>query len=199
MIKVAIVDDHQMFIEGLVAVLSKKENIQILFTENDVKSAINKLKTQTPDLLITDIAMPDINGLELIKIVKKNYADVKILVISMFNNLQSYNEMDGYLLKETGLQELFVAIDKIVYNGEKYFVTNEKKTSHFEYNKNIVGRREREIIQLIADEYTTDEIASKLFLSKSTIETHRRNIFTKLQVNNIAGLVKKAIQLGIVK
>lgn len=199
MINIAIVDDHQMFIEGLVAVLSKQENIKILFTENDVKSAINKLKIQTPDLLITDIAMPDINGLEFVKIIKKTYPDVKILVISMFNNLQSYNEMDGYLLKETGLQELFVAIDKIVNKGEKYFVTNEKKNSHFEYNKSIVGKREREIIQLIAEEYTTDEIASKLFLSKSTVETHRRNIFTKLQVNNIAGLVKKAIQLGIVK
>ena len=199
MINIAIVDDHQMFIEGLVAVLSKKEDIHILFTESNVKSAINKLKIQPPDLLITDIAMPDINGLELIKIVKKTYPDIKILVISMFNNLQSYNEMDGYLLKETGLQELFFAIDKIVYKGEKYFVTNEKKTSHFEYNKSIVGKREREIIQLIAEEYTTDEIANKLFLSKSTVETHRRNIFTKLQVNNIAGLVKKAIQLGIVK
>ncbi|MBB4808279.1 DNA-binding NarL/FixJ family response regulator [Chryseobacterium defluvii] len=199
MIRVAIVDDHQMFIEGLVAVLSKQENIQILFTENDTKSAIKRLRDQTPDLLITDIAMPDINGLELIRTVKRSYPNIKILVISMFNNLQSYEEMDGYLLKETGLSELLDAIYKIVYEDGKYFVNSEKEISHFEYNKNIVGKREREIIQLIAEEYTTEEIANKLFLSKNTVETHRRNIFIKLQVNNIAGLVRVAIQLGIVK
>lgn len=198
MIKVVIVDDHQMFLDGMFAVLSKENNIEILFTENSAKIALKKIKNQVPDLIITDISMPEMNGLEFIKIIKKEFPEVKILVVSMFKNLQPFGDIDGFLLKETDNEELFKAINTIVIDDKKYFTNIPNKTNDFDFKKSILSNREKEIIQLIAEEYTTDEIAEKLIISRHTIEAHRKNIFFKLQVKNIAGLIKKAIYLGVI-
>jgi DNA-binding NarL/FixJ family response regulator len=198
MIKIVLVDDHQMFLDGMIAVLSEQDNMEILFVENSAKIALQKIKKQVPDIVITDISMPDMNGLEFIKILKKQYPEIKILVLSMFENIQSSEDIDGYLLKETDKNTLLQAINGIVLNDEKHFVSENKKNS-LDFNKSILSPREKDIIKLIAQEYTTEQIAEKLFISKNTIETHRKNIFYKLDVKNIAGLVKKAIHLGIVK
>jgi DNA-binding NarL/FixJ family response regulator len=198
MIKIVLVDDHQMFLDGMIAVLSGQDNMEILFVENSAKNAVQKIKKQVPDIVITDISMPDMNGLEFIKILKKQYPEIKILVLSMFENIQSSEDIDGYLLKETDKNTLLQAINGIVLNDEKHFVSENKKNS-LDFNKSILSPREKDIIKLIAQEYTTEQIAEKLFISKNTIETHRKNIFYKLDVKNIAGLVKKAIHLGIVK
>jgi DNA-binding NarL/FixJ family response regulator len=198
MIKIVLVDDHQMFLDGMIAVLSQEEDMQILFVENSAKVALKKIRTQVPDIVITDISMPDMNGLEFVKILKKDFPEIKILVLSMFENIQSSEGIDGYLLKETDKKTLIKAINGIVLRNEKHFVAENKKNS-LDFNKSILSPREKDIIQLIAQEYTTEQIAEKLFISKNTIDTHRKNIFYKLDVKNIAGLVKKAFYLGVLK
>lgn len=197
MIKTIIVDDHQMFLEGMTSVLSHEPNIEVLFTENSARAALKKIKTQVPDLVITDISMPDMNGIEFVKNLNTHFPEIKILVLSMHKNPNHIEGIDGYLLKDTDKEELISAINGIVLHGKKYYI-NPPSDEDFVFKKTILSQREKEIIQLIAQEFTTEEIAEKLFISKHTIESHRKNIFLKLQVKNIAGLIKKAIYLGVI-
>lgn len=199
MIKIVIVDDHKLFLEGIVSVLSNESNFSILFSENKAVKALKRIEKEEPDIVITDISMPEMNGLEFIKVLKKDFPSIKILVLSMFKNMQSYEEIDGFLSKETGKEELINTINGIVTSGKKYFSKNDDAFEDFEFKKNILSSREKDIIQLISEQYTTDEIAKKLFISKHTIEAHRKNIFFKLQVKNIAGLINKSIHLGFIK
>ena len=197
-IRLALVDDHKLFLNGIVSILSKEENFEVVGFFNSAKEALTKLKFDELDLLITDISMPEMNGLEFVKMVKKNSPNLKVLIVSMFQQIQSFKGIDGYLLKETSFENLLDAINQIVLHNKKCYYNNYEKpeTENLEFNKTIVTTREKEIIQLISKEYSTDQIAEKLFLSKHTIETHKKNIFLKLQVHNAAGLIKKAMYLG---
>jgi DNA-binding NarL/FixJ family response regulator len=199
MIKIVIVDDHQLFLDGIVSVLSNVEKFKILFVETKATEALKKIKNNQPDIVITDISMPEMNGLEFIKILKNEYPKIKILAISMFKNMQSYKDIDGFLLKETDKSELIAAINGIVLQNQKFFNTSNDALEEFDFKKTILSSREKEIIQLIAQEFNTEEIAEKLMLSKHTIEAHRKNIFFKLQVKNTAGLMNKSMHLGIIK
>lgn len=199
MIKIVVVDDHKMFLDGIVSVLSGEGNFEVLFSENRAIEALKKIKTNPPDLIITDISMPEMNGLEFIQVLKKDYPEIKILVLSMFQNLNSFKDIDGFLLKETDSQTLISVINDIVSHNKKHFVGSEKNDNVLDFKKSILSSREKEIIQLIAQELTTDEIAEKLIISKHTIEAHRKNIFLKLNVKNIAGLVNVAVRLGVVR
>lgn len=198
-ITIVLVDDHQIFLDGMISVLSQQPNFSILFVENNPQVALERMTELQPDILISDISMPHLNGVEFVKMVRQKFPEVKILILSMFDNLQTFDHIDGYLLKETDSEELINAINEIVLEGKKHYRSSKKDMNTFEFKHSILTPREREIIQLIANEFTTDEIAGQLFISKGTIETHRKNIFYKMQVKNIAGLVKKAIYLGIVK
>jgi DNA-binding NarL/FixJ family response regulator len=198
-IKVVVVDDHQMFLDGMISILSAQENFKILFVETSAKKALQKIGEKIPDIVITDISMPEMNGIEFVKKIKKQYPEVKILVLSMFENQQTFEGIDGYLLKETNKEVLVEAINGIVNEGKKYFNAIQNSSNSFEFKQSILTKKEKEIIQLIAQENTTEEIAKKLFISKGTIESHRKNIFLKLQVTNVAGLIKKAVYLGVVK
>lgn len=199
MIKIALVDDHQMFLDGMVAILAQENNIEVSFIEKTAKGALEKLNTTIPDLIISDISMPEMNGFEFIKIVKKKFPEIKVLIVSMYKSHQSFENVEGFLLKDSDSSEFILAINTIVIHGKKYFGTEKKTEDDFIFNKSILSEREKEIIRLISDELTTDEIAEKLFLSKRTVETHRKNIFFKLQVKNIAGMIRKAIHLGIIQ
>jgi DNA-binding NarL/FixJ family response regulator len=197
-IRLALVDDHKLFLDGMVAVLSKEIDIEVVDFFNTAKEALNKLDFEDLDLLITDISMPEMNGLEFINQVKKKNLNLKILVISMFQQIQSFKDIDGYLLKETSFENLIDTIKQIVLHNKTCFYSNYEKpqTEQLDFNKTIITTREKEIIQLISEEYSTTDIAEKLFLSKHTIDTHKKNIFLKLQVHNAAGLIKKAAYLG---
>ncbi len=199
MIKIVVVDDHKIFLDGLVSVLSNEPHIEILFCENRAIEALKKLKNNEPDLIITDISMPEMNGLEFINALKTDFPNIKILVLSMFKNLNAFKDIHGFLLKETDSKTLIKTINEIVFNNQKYFLNTQNNTDALHFKKSILSSREKEIIRLIAQELTTDEIAEKLVISKHTIEAHRKNIFFKLQVNNIAGLVNMAIRLGVVE
>jgi len=199
MIKIVIVDDHQMVLDGLTSLLKTQKNFEIIFAENNAKKALIKLHLLIPDIIITDISMPEMNGLEFIKILRRDYPKVKILVLSGYENHSVIENIDGYLMKETSAKELILAINKIVLEDIKCFVNSSNERALFEFKKVILSIREKEIIRLISNENNTREIAEKLFISMKTVETHRKNIFIKLQVKNIAGLVKKAVYLGVIK
>jgi DNA-binding NarL/FixJ family response regulator len=198
-IKIVVVDDHQMFLDGITAVLSNQDNMEVLFTENSAVIALQKIKKNKPNLIITDVSMPEMNGLEFIKILKKKYPDIKILVLSMFEYLQSHNDIDGFLLKETDKDKLIDVINGIVLYDEKHFASKAIVTNKIDFNnRNILSKSETEIVQLIAAEYTTEEIAEKLGITNQTVMVHRRNIFFKLDVKNIAGLVRMGVYHGII-
>jgi DNA-binding NarL/FixJ family response regulator len=197
-IKIAIIDDHLIFLKGLIMLLEQDENFEIIHAYNNYSDLLKNIKLQEPDILITDISMPEINGIELSKMVRKYYPDIKIMVMSSYSNMVSAADVDGYLLKDTDSEILIESIKKIVWKNEKVFYKDFQTTEKYDFNKSIVSKREKEIIDFIGKGYTTDEIAEKLYISKHTVETHRKNIFNKLQVNNIAALIKKSITLGLI-
>ncbi len=198
--KIIIVDDHQLFLDGLVALLSKYDDIKVMEATTDIKKALKIINKTQPDLVISDISMPEMSGIEFISILKEKYPTIKIMVLSMFANIQSYKDIDAYLLKETSEKELIFAINEVVENDRKYLKILENKEENINLydSKVLLTIREKEIIRLIIKELNTGEIAKKLFISKHTVMTHRKNIFFKLEVANIAGLTKKAFQLGII-
>ncbi len=197
-IRIALVDDHQLFLDGLEAVLSKQHDMEVIFQTTSATHLLHFLENETPDIIITDIAMPEMNGIELIKAIKEHHQNIRILVLSMFQNMHSYEGIQGYLLKETPKTEVLEAIREIVREGNTYFNYTQQPIEEYVFNKNILSKREKQIVQLIAQELTNEEIAEKLFLSKRTVETHRKNIFFKMDVKTPAGLIKKAMHLGIV-
>jgi len=197
-IKIAVIDDHLIFLKGLVMLLEQDENLEVLYALNTHTDLLNSIKLQSPDLLITDISMPEINGVELCKIIRKQYPEIKILVMSSYTNTISSKDIDGYLLKDTNPETLIESIKKIVSKNEKVFYKDFQPVENLDFNKNIVSKREKEIINYISKGITTEEIADKLCISKRTVETHRKNIFNKLKVNNTAGLMKMSITLGLI-
>lgn len=199
MIKIVIVDDHQIFLDGMFSVLSNNQNFEVLFIENNAKNALEKIKENPPDIVITDISMPGMNGIEFIEVLRKEVPELKILVVSMFENILPLKKIDGFLLKDTDKEELIRVINEIVLSNKKYFAGEKNNENWIDFKKTILSQREKDIIRLIAKEFTTEEIAQKLIISKHTVEAHRKNIFFKLQVKNIAGLVKMAIHLGVLK
>lgn len=211
-IKVLIADDHQMFIEGIKALLSDIEQIHIIATANSGEQVLEQLADKKIDVLITDINMPKMNGIELARIVKKKYSSVKIIALSMYVEKELVTEMinngaEGYILKNTGKQDLIDAIIT-VYQGKKFYSNDvaltmmdaktkqeyvDKIDDEKKLNANL-SKREIEILKLIAQQFTTPEIAEKLFISSYTVETHRKNLIRKLNVKNVAGLVRIAIE-----
>lgn len=211
MIKIIIADDHQLFIEGIHSLINSMENMEIIHEVNNGQQLIEYLENTKCDLVLMDINMPIIDGIEATKIIKKLYPEIKILMLTMFSSRDYIEKLlrvgaDGYLLKNTDASELKEAIESLM-RGESYFskeVTERimeglQKKKHDEKNKHLIELTEREIdvLKLIVQEFTTAEIAEKLFISPHTVETHRKNLISKLNVRNIAGLVKYAIENGI--
>ena len=198
-IRLMIVDDHELFLKGIESVLEKESYIRLTGVFNNAQSALKALKNEVPDLLITDISMPEMNGVEFINAIKKQYPNLKILVVSMFKQKQELKGIQGYLLKETGYSELITAIQDVVWHHKTYMHKDvDTALPKLEFNKTILTKREQEIVKLIAKELTSDEIAEHLFLSRHTIDTHKKNIFQKLQVNTVTGLIKKAMYYGYI-
>lgn len=199
MIKIAVIDDHNIFLEGVVNILQKSEQIEVIFYETDPYVFLNNLENNTPNLIITDISMPLINGFELIKKIKEISNDVRILVLSSHKYFSDKRAISGFLPKDCSTETLIKAIETIVIHNSSYFDDSINFNEDFSsFKKNILSRREIEIIKYISEEKTTEQISELLFLSKNTIDTHRKNIFIKLNVSNLAGLVKKASYLGYI-
>ena len=210
MIRGLIADDHTMFVDGIESILIQEQQIKVIAKCFDGKSVFDILKTKEIDVILLDINLPEMNGIEVAKKLTKDFPKIKILALSMFNE-ESYvteilrNGALGYILKNTGRTELIKAIET-VYSGETYFSkdvtetimgslmkkTTVKKSASFLVPK--ISRREKEVLILIVKEHTTQEIADMLFISLKTVESHRSSLISKLNVRNTAGLVRAAIE-----
>lgn len=205
-----IADDHKMFIDGLLSILRDAPEFAVTTTAKNGSQVLKYLDINGVEdlhLLVTDLTMPEMDGIELNKIVKEKYPTLKTLVVSMHIDGTMIdklirNNVDGYVPKNAEKEELLNAMRTIV-GGEKYFSPEVKKAytdAMFENRKAeeiSLTDREKEVLKLIAEENTTQEIADILFLSKHTIESYRKNLISKLQVKNLAGLTKQAIKMGL--
>jgi len=206
-INILIADDHQLIIDGLIQILKEEKSIGSITSAINGHEAVSKATNESIDCVIMDINMPLLNGLEATKLIKKEKPAIKVIVVSMLCDASIVSKMlkvgaDAFVNKDTGKSELLIAISKVM-NDEKYISPlisqnlfshlNDRTISPTPNNKHLTPR-EIEIIGYIAEGLTNVEIAAKLFLSTSTVDTHRKNILTKLQLKNTAALVRYAAE-----
>lgn len=204
-IKVLIVDDHPMVLVGMRSMLAQINFVEIAGTAANAFQAIELIKLASPQIVITDISMPEISGIELALKIKNEFPLVSIIAMSTFKE-RSYiaqmiqNGASGYLVKSASKEEIEEAILS-VYEGKLYMSLDiNLSTSDKQHLNNIpvLSSREKEVLQLIADGMTNPQIAAKLFLSLHTVDSHRKNLLTKFAVNNTAGLIKLAAKFDMV-
>lgn len=205
MIKIAITDDHEMIRNGIDALLVNHPEVSIIGKYANAEVTISALKKTHPDVLLLDINLPDIDGICLCKILLKSHPELKVIALSNFDETSFVKRMlnngaSGYLLKNTNTEELVEAI-KTVLKGEQYLQKDIQKkllnrTIGQEKKKPLtikLTRREKEVLQCIYEELTTQEIAQKLFISPKTVETHRMNLMSKFGAKNSVGIIKFAL------
>lgn len=215
-IKILIVDDHPMIRHGIKSLLSDEPMLNVAAEANNGKEAVELVGKENFDLIIMDIKMPEMTGIEATEAILAKHDNVKVLAMSMYDEQRYIVKMLqagalGYILKNTGKQELLNAIHTVM-DGESYFsqevssimmsqFMSRKSSSFADLAKPDITltKRETEIIRLISEELTNAEIADKLGISPRTVDTHRRNLLQKLDVKNTAGLVKYAIQHNILE
>lgn len=211
MINVLIADDHTMFVDGIASILKDENNINVVGTCYNGAEIIDFVAKNKVDLILLDVNLPDISGIEVCKLINNKYPSIKILAISMFNE-ESYvseilnNGALGYILKNTGREELLKAIDT-VNKGDNYFskavtetitkaiVNSKKENKDAELPK--ISRREKDVLKLIVEGFNTQEIADTLFISFKTVESHRGKLLEKLNARNSTALVKIAMDNGL--
>ncbi len=207
-LKLYIVDDHQMLIDGLKALLSGESHLSVVGENTLPEVAVKEIAEYRPDIVLTDINMPEMDGIELTKEIKKDNPGVKVIALSMFGERETISDMlkagvSAYILKNTGKQELLMAIKKVSSGGT--FFSDEvsaemMKISPINDTKEItLSLREIEVVELIAKEYTNAKIAEALFISERTVETHRKNIFRKTDTKSVIGLLKYCVDKRIIK
>jgi DNA-binding NarL/FixJ family response regulator len=209
---ILIVDDHQLVIDGLKSMLANEKNYVIKGEALNGQHALEMItsKPEEYQLVVTDITMPLMSGIELCKIIKEQFPHIKVLILSMHNSITIVKdalnaEADGYMLKNTGQDEFIKAIERVLGDGTYFsqdilpIILNLFQKEKKETLKNALTQREKEVLELIVQEYTSKEIAEKLFISKQTVDTHRINIMQKTDCKTLVGLIKYAIQSGYIK
>src|SRR6185503_10190906 len=213
MIRVFITDDHEMYLEGLALLLGKQEGIEVVGTALSGKDLLSRVKDIQTDILLLDVYLPDIGEEELLQEIRAARQDLKIIYLTLLRGTRYIHKLtrhniQGYVLKNASLDELVTAL-RSVYEGGSYFSKDINIGDRDEDFRNtitiedkqideILSRRELEVLKLICREYSNAEIADKLFLSVSTVETHRKNLIAKLGVNNTVGLVKFALRNNLI-
>lgn len=209
-IKILLADDHQLFLDGLSALLAQIASVEIVAAVSDGAQLLEKLKGSEGDLVIVDLHMPVLGGLETTKIIRQLYPAVKVLGLTMDNEVDSIQDMleagaSGYILKNTGKAELETAILQVM-KGEVYLsqsLSNQlaqrlllKKKPDVEETceLDMLTEREVEILKMVALENSNTEIAEKLYISPKTVETHRKNLMKKIGVRNSLGIYKFALK-----
>ncbi len=212
MTHLAIVDDHSLVLQGLELMVRDQKDIRLTGLYQSGPALLDALENgEKIDIILMDIHMPDTNGIELCKTVTRHFSGVKVIGLSMVSELSLIklmvkNGASGYQHKNAGRDEVLRALQR-VSNGKKYFSEDISELLMGDVKAKTRGgspfpslsRREKEVLQLIVDEYTTQEIADKLFISFGTVETHRRNILSKLGARNTAGLVRIALEYSLLK
>ena len=212
MIRVIIADDHQIVRDGLCSLLEKEPDLEIIGTVEDGRSTLKMVEELKPDVVIMDVSMPTLNGIESTRQIVHDFPGVKIIALSMHDDRRFVINMlkagaSGYLIKDCAFKELTKAIHVVVRKGKIYL---SPEISDVVVNNYVTGPagpesliyaaltpREREVLQLVCEGKTSGQIATNLFVSVKTVECHRSQLMHKLKINNLADLVKYAIQEGL--
>ena len=202
-IKIFIVDDHYMVIEGIRSLLQNEKGIEWTGHATNADSCLAFLQQHQPDVILMDINLPGKSGIDLCKEVKEKYPSVFIIGLSTFNQ-QSFihrmmdNGASGYVLKNASQEELIEGIETVM-KGKTYLSIEAAQSLRKNTDGSIpvLTRREKEVLELIAEGMTNNEIAAKLFISSTTVDTHRKNLLAKFDAKNTASLVKMAMQLQL--
>jgi DNA-binding NarL/FixJ family response regulator len=206
MTSVYIVDDHTVVIEGIYSLLQKESSIEIIGYANNADNCLQYFTNHQADVILMDISLPDMNGIDLCKIIKSKYPGIMVLALSTFNQGTYVRKMmesgaSGYLLKNAGKQEIVEAI-KIVTRGKTYlsFDAGQALKTDLQQQNAIppLTKREKEVLTNIAAGLTNMQIAEKLFISIDTVDSHRKNLYTKLNVKNTAMLIRFALENNLV-
>lgn len=206
MVKVYIVDDHTVLIEGIYALLQNERSISVSGYATNAANCLNYFERNTADVVLMDISLPDMDGIELCRRVKHNWPGVMVLALSTFNQGTYIRKMieagaSGYLLKNAGKSEIVEAIG-LVSKGKTYFSFDAgqalKSVSRLQEAIPPLTRREKEVLALIAEGLTNSQIASKLFVSIDTVDSHRKHLHSKLNVKNTAQLIRFAIENALI-
>ena len=207
--RVLVADDHKIVSRGLRSLLEKQPDMEVVGEAPDGRAVIKLVEKSAPDIIIMDIQMPDLNGVEATRRVKEISPRTRIIALSMHKESRFVNEMfkagaDGYLLKECAFEEMPLAI-RTVLSGKRYispevagvvidaYVSGQPASE----SQSILTAKEREVLQLLAEGYTTKQIAGRLYVSVKTVETHRQHIMAKLKLHSVAELTKYAIREGL--
>jgi len=213
MIRIFILEDHEMYLEGLALLLKKQEDIEIMGTASTGETLLSQLPALEADILLLDVHLPDIGEEDLLKKIRTIRPDQKIIYLTLMRGTRyvhrlTRHEIQGYVLKNKPVTDLVEAI-RTVYGGGSYFSkeidiingNDFRNTITVEDRKveEILSKREIEVLKLVCREFSNAEIAERLFLSVSTVETHRKNLIAKLGVNNTVGLVKFALKNKLIE
>ena len=202
--KLVLADDHQFLLEGISSVLKENPSLEIVAMAKNGYELMDAVEKHHPHLVVLDLNMPGYDGLECLKKIKSSYANTKVLILTNYNQFKLIEDVkkmqaDGYLIKNSSAKELIEAIAHILSGGKFFPIAgSQDKPSENLYffddflKKYQLTKREVNIIELICREMSSKQIADNLFLSELTISTHRRNIFQKLEVKNVAGLINFA-------
>lgn len=209
--RILIADDHKIVQEGMASVISQHPDFEVVGYATNGNEVIKAIPQASPDIILMDINMPQLDGISTTHILQKSFPLIGVIVLSMHSEAYYIKRAieagaQGYLLKTAGKKVVFEAIEA-VKRGSKYFPNEIKDLllDIFQSPTNDVARledltdREKEVLSLIAREFSTKEIADKLFISTHTVDTHRKNLLSKLQVKNVVGLARFALQHGLVK
>jgi two-component system response regulator NreC len=207
-VRILLADDQSIILDGLEALIAQTPEFVVCGRAGNGREAVDQARALRPDVVLMDVSMPELDGIEATRQVKKMLPRTQVLVLTMYNSADLVHELmeagaSGYLLKNTGRKELHEAITAVAA-GRRYMAASVQEVLDAESRRAGEGRprettltkREKEVVMLIAAGRTTQEIADKLFLSPATIETHRKNIFHKLDCRNYAALVKYALERG---
>ena len=209
-IRVLMVDDHTLVRAGISALLRNLPGIQIVAEAGDGLEGLEAIKTHRPDVVLLDIALPKLSGLEIAARVHKQFPTVHVIILSIHKNEEFVWRAlragaDGYVVKDASLAELEIAIRSVI-KGESYLSPVVSRLVVKDYIMRVEGSseldkltsRQREVLQLIAEGYSTKEAAHTLNLSVKTVESHRTDLMERLDIHDLAGLVRYAIQVGLV-
>jgi two-component system NarL family response regulator len=205
-ITVLLVDDHPMVKSGLLTCLEYYDDIDVVGLCNDGKDALNKVKELRPNVILMDVSMPLMNGIDATEIITEQFPDTKVLIFSMHDSSEFVHSAiqagaSGYVLKDTSSEEVYTAIKSVVA-GNKHFSNSISKMlieTPLKKEQHKLTTREQVILSYVAQGYSSKEIAKKLEISFRTVEAHRRNIKDKLNIECLADMVRYAIDNGLVK
>jgi len=198
MIRIAIAEDHQALLDGIKLMLEFETDIEVVGEANDGEELLEIVKLKQPDLVLTDIRMPKCDGLCATKAIMALYPNTRIIGFSMFEQYEAVQQMKaagakGYILKNSSLKKVLEAI-RTVASGKTYFDNDIITHDSITKEEIILSNREKEILQLIGEGKTSNEIASSLFISKTTVDSHRKNIMKKINIHGKTDLIRFAVE-----